>query len=75
MAGDVSTLQTLGAKLNSITVTGTATAANAVTIATGLANYIPGTIAVTDSGANVVASLSRLQSKNAKIGVITLCGL
>ena len=61
-----STLETLAAKLNSITVTGTSTAAHAVTIAANLTSYLPGTIAVTDTGANVVSSLAGLQPTSAR---------
>ncbi len=72
VSADVSTLTALGGKLNTVTVTGTATAAQAVTIAGGLTSHVAGTIAVSDTGANIVTSLAGLLTSGAKIGTIAV---
>ena len=69
---NLAALQALATALNTVTVTGSTNAAQAVTIATSLTTHLIGTIAVTDTGANVAASLAGLLTNNAAIGTIVL---
>jgi hypothetical protein len=70
--GGLTTLSGLGAKLNTITVTGTATVAQAVAIAAGLTTHVGGLIAISDTGTAVMSSLSNLLAEISYIGTITL---
>ena len=70
--GDLTTLEALGSKLNTVTITDTATTVQAVAIAAGLATFLSGTIAVSDTGASILSSLSGLLTNVGKIGTITV---
>jgi hypothetical protein len=56
----------------SVTVSGALSVAQYSTISVALSQHITGSIAITDTAANVAAAIAALQSHNASIGAITL---